>query len=384
MRRSKVNRPLRVLFFAECWGKGGIESFILNSVKAFEDEAVDFSVFTMFSLFEENRDERLLDLHVPLETAFNTRPSRLQGLSRGTKALKDYLSGKEFDVIHINVMNGFGFLYAQIAKEAGVPVRIVHSHNSSSSSKYQGIKQLINGSCRIVYGSAATACLACSDLAGEYLFNSDSFEVIKNSVDTKKFQFDALKRAAIRKQLGVATDATLVGFVGRLVPQKNALFALRVFVELLDRGRNAHFLLIGSGSESKQIEDEITLLNLQNRVTTIPHTNSIESFLSAMDLLLVPSSFEGLPLITVEAQASGLPCLMSEAIPEEAVVIDAAKSKALADGCSSWATASEGILSNESNTAREMYAEQVATAGFGFSSLKESLRSVYSPGGSKQ
>ena len=266
------------------------------------------------------------------------------------------------DAVYINTMNGMGFLYSEIAMKCCVPVRVVHSHNSAFGSGQAAAKAVMHTFGKTFLSGSATACLACSSDAGRYLFGSRRFEVVNNGIDTERFRFDAAARAEIRESFDIPQNAILFGNIGRIAEVKNPLFQIRVFSEILKREPNSYYLMVGEGDLRPQVENLVDELAVRERVIMPGYLPDPAPVYSALDCFLMPSLFEGLAIVSIEAQCSGCAIVCSEALPPEAHVTDAEILVPLSAGEPAWAD--KAVEMARMTTDRDVYASLVHEAGF--------------------
>lgn len=306
----------RVLLYSESWGTGGIESFVMNAIRALAQEPE--YICDVFSTHDSNSgyDAEIREHGGGRYCIFKGyRPNLLKRTIVSAICFNALLKRHHYDVVHINTMNGMGFMYTAIAKHHGVPCRIVHSHNSAFGEGGRAIKSVAHNFGKSAFGGSVTARLACSQAAGEYLFDAKPFVVIKNSIDIDRFRFDVEARDEVRRQLDVPTDAFVFGTVGRLESVKNPLFLVDVLAGLRSSGRNAVLVLVGEGSLRDEITAKTKKLGVSDAVHMPGKTPTPERFLSAMDVFCMPSLFEGAPFSAIEAAANGVPELLSTNIP---------------------------------------------------------------------
>ena len=215
---------------------------------------------------------------------------------------------------------------------------------------------------RLVLGDSATVRLAVSEDAGRYLFGSKPFEVVNNGIDTKRFRFDSAARLRVREQYGIPKDALLFGSVGRIAEAKNPLFQLRVFAEVLKLEPTAFYLLVGDGDLRYQTKELAEELGIINRVIMPGYTTDPAAIYSALDCFLMPSLYEGLAMVCIEAQCSGCPIICSEALPSESRITDAEIQLCLSEGEEAWAR--QAVLLAKTSRNRTHYSIQVTDAGF--------------------
>ena len=228
------------------------------------------------------------------------------------KALKQFYLTNDYKIIHGHVANSAVF-YLGLAKNT--PFKIIHSHNSKASDIFW--KSVRNRILSLRIKSTANLFFACSNDAANFLFGSNTNAVIvNNSIDIGSFIFSQMKRDKKRAELGLS-DEPLIGHIGRFCPQKNPGFIIDVFHEIYKKNKNFRLMLIGSGELYPQIQQKVKKSGLEDAVFFPRITEDISGYLSAMDVFVLPSLFEGIPLTAVEAQASGLPVLLSDKISKD-------------------------------------------------------------------
>lgn len=224
---------------------------------------------------------------------------------------------KEYIAFWFNSNSLANLDYLTYAYRYGIKKRIVHSHNTMETRGivYKVFHQLNKGKARRM----ATDYWACSVDAGKFFFGedivkSDRFHVINNAINLNNFQFNEEKRADWRSKIGIDDNVTLYGNVGRLSYQKNHDFLLHTFKKLVLNSKNVHLILIGTGELEEDIKKQITNLELDNYVSLMGRQFDIPGILQAVDVFLMPSRYEGFPIAAIEAQAAGLPCILSDTI----------------------------------------------------------------------
>ena len=207
---------------------------------------------------------------------------------------------------------------------------------------------------------------ACSIPAGKWLFgkkvvNSNRFKVLKNAIDTKKYTFDYEKRIRIRNEFGITEDAFVVGHVGRFVDVKNHTFLIDIFKEITNKNNNAILLLVGEGELKASIKNKAISLGLSNKVVFTGLRDDIPNILSAMDVFVFPSLFEGLGIVAVEAQAAGLHTICADTIPSEARITDLFHYISLNEPAEKWA---DSIKKYDNGYKRENMQNEIVKAGY--------------------
>ena len=237
---------------------------------------------------------------------------RLDGIIRYMKELISLIKRNKYQVVHIHGNSHTVILELVSAWIAGCKIRIVHSHNTTCSIP------LIHRILTPIFNLFYTHGIACGKEAGYWMFGRKPFTVFNNGVNTDIFAFNKRTRDLYRQELGVQEENILVGHVGLFNEQKNHSFLIKVFRELYNKDRRYRLLLIGDGELRPMIAELVNELGLKNAVCFTGSIPNVADYLNAIDLILMPSLYEGLPLALVEQQANGLKCIVSDAISKEA------------------------------------------------------------------
>ncbi len=270
-----------------------------------------------------------------------------------------FFKKNRFDVLYYNTCDIVSIDLLRFAKKAGIPVRIIHSHNTGNQENRGVLHRYAEKMNRKKLSLYATDMFACSKQAGEWMFKSKKFLVIKNGIDLNKYAFSERARAEMRGNLGLA-DEPVIGCVGRLDPQKNPLFTVEIAKEICRLNPKAHIVMIGDGELREQVLNAISKYKLEDCVHLLGARDDVYKWYSAFDCLVMPSFFEGLPFVLVEAQASGLPCVVSSAVSEEANIADTIEYISLEKSSHDWA---EAVLEN-CRKSRIDSAQKLVDAGY--------------------
>ena len=294
------------------------------------------------------------------------------------RAYRDFFREHPYEVIHIDTDGFHRTVELFAAKRAGIRKRILHAHNTEAEVAGRlggsGFSRRLG---QWLYTMLATDCLACSDKAGEWLFGSGGRKpvtLLKNGIDVERFRFDAQKREQIRHQLGLE-GKKVIGHVGRFEKQKNHRLLLSVFRILNERDPDCRLLLIGDGSLRQEIMEEARRTQLDHAILFTGNIDHVEAYYQAMDVFLLPSLHEGLALVAVEAQCSGLPCLMADTVSPQTKLTDACSFLSLDGGPEPWAEKAAEMLRTPRE--RETGAWEVTEAGYDIRSSAEKLREIY-------
>lgn len=308
----------RLLIYAEEWGIGGIENFILNSLSCIDRNKITVDLLTATSntsVFDSRLSEYGVQRYVACGD--KSKVSYLTRTLRASSALKDLLRKNNYDVVHIHVMNAVGLRIAKIAKQMGVQSVIVHSHNTDVGVRLQLLKRLVHCLARIRYGKYPDFKLACSIPAGLHMYVDGDFLVLKNGIDIARFRYSDELRRKLRSELEIGEFEFVIGCVARQTIEKNLSLLLYVLKSVLDRGIDARLLLAGNGVEHERLIELATELRVLSRVSFLDADTDVASVNSALDVYCLPSLFEGnaAPIATLEAVAAELDCLLSENVP---------------------------------------------------------------------
>ncbi len=305
------------MVFGMTSGYGGVESFIMNYYRHIDRTQLQFD-FLVY-----NREPAYADEIRKLGGRIFVIPGRKKNPFACKKNIMRILSQTPYCAVWSNLCYMSDIIALQCAKRIGVPRRIIHAHNSvNMSGKINGWLHNRN---RTRIFRIATDFWACSKAAGEYFYpvsilESDRFQVIPNAIEVDRYAFNKEIRVQKRQEMGLQGQL-VVGNVGRLHFQKNQKFLLDIFAQLHKRRPNSTLLIAGEGELRPELEQKIEELQLKDSVRLLGNRSDIAELMQAMDVFVLPSLFEGLGIVLIEAQAAGLPCFASaDVIPVEAKV----------------------------------------------------------------
>lgn len=328
----------RVLHVLAGLGSGGAESVIMNWYRNIDRSKVQFD-FLIRS--EENiySDEiSRLGGHVYVMPEFPKH--YIANYIETDKFFKN--NAVNYDAVHVHANALLYVNIFNIAKKYGIKKLVIHSHNSSTVSKLFMPIHLFN---RLRIKRLANVYFACSDEAGKWAFGSN-YKIINNGIDVERFKFLEVERKRIREELGIDKNTFVLCNVGRFVEVKNQEYTLKVFQEYNKINPNSELILVGTGPLFDKCKMLSTEMNLDKKIHFLGVRKDIPDILSASDLFVFPSVYEGLPLALVEAQANGLYCLASNLISDEVGLTDSIKFLSIYDGPDKWC---EKIKSNSTD-----------------------------------
>lgn len=288
---------IRILHIVTSLSASGVPSVIYNFYSHMDRSLVHFDFVAIPSDVEHTykaKFEQLGSKVFYMPKKYSGRPLFLYHLMKEGK----------YDIVHSHIELASA-IYLSIAKAAGVKVRIAHAHMA-----FLPYTKFNHKCLRYILNHVATLKMGCSKDAIKGLFGIESGIVLHNAIDTSKFKYDPLMREKYRKEFGIA-QKTVIGFVGRLTFQKNIFYLLDVFNAYQKSNENSVLLIVGDGEEKGNFLEKVKELHLVDKVMFLGSRNDVPSLMMAMDCLLLPSRWEGLGMVLVEAQATGLKCYTS-------------------------------------------------------------------------
>ena len=289
-----------------------------------------------------------------------------------------FLKRNSYDIVHINENLPATAAYTLVCKAAGIPNVIVHSHNDLSHQSFSVIQSIKYRLSRIVISNFSDYRFACSDVAGKWFYGDStnhikSYALVKNGIAVETYRFSSIVRGNYREKLQIQGKFVL-GHVGRFYPQKNHSFLLKIFKELVQHEPNAVLLLIGDGPRKEDIVQKVQQMGLREKVLFLGIRKDVAQILQAMDCFCLPSLHEGLPLVAIEAQASGLPIICSTNVTREVMITKNCFFCSLEANPLVWV---KEILEHRNVVQREKGASEVISAGFDSKDVAKKLGAFY-------
>lgn len=321
----------RVLIYGMTNNLGGIESYIMTLLEEAGDR-IQFDFVTDFpSIAREEvlRERGCRIFYIPAKSkgVFAHRRAFL-------KILKEH---PELRTVYFNVLDAGSAITMQVAKSAGRRV-VVHSHNNSTE------KVLLHKMMKPVLNLIATARFACSEQAAEFMFGHRDAVIVPNAIDAEHFAYDPEKRRRLRAELGISPETAVILHVGRLSLQKNPFRLLQIFEAFHQRRPDSVLLWTGTGELADEVHDAAGKSPARDAVRFLGLREDIADLYSAADLFLLPSKYEGLGIVLIEAQSSGLPSLASSVVPAAAGLTDSLEYFDLEKSDEEWAKKLESML----------------------------------------
>ena len=358
-----MTEPIRILqVFAEM-NRGGAETMIMNLYRHIDRERIqfDFIVHTQEKCAFDEEIEKLGGRIYKVPKYVGTNHFSYKN------AWKDFFkSHSDYTIIHGHVRSTAS-IYLKIAKRYNLTT-IAHSHSISSGS---GIKAVIKDVFQLPIRHISDYFLACSETAGQWLFGdkvvaSNKFKILNNAIDVEEFTFNNQIREAIRHDYGIE-DKLVIGHVGRFHSAKNHEFLIDIFKNIHNKFEDSVLLLVGDGFLKESIQEKVRNEGIEDNVIFAGVRSDVADIYQGMDLFLFPSLFEGLGIVVVEAQAAGLNCIVSNQIPDEAIITNLVEKVSLVKSPEDWAE----VVLKKINYKRKDTSELLKASGY---DIKDSVK----------
>lgn len=359
-------------------GTGGITSLVLNICEHMDREKVNFD-YLVYRDEKEYNEERAIALGGKKLVANNTdaKNSFMKFWLKFYRTYKLFKKEKP-DAFHINASTPYDTLIGIAAKAAGVKKVIVHSHNASSSGTSK-LKKVIYKATKFMMSLYTDAYFTCSTEAAEYMFpksvlKKKKYTMIKNGIKSERFVFNEDKRSELREKNNL-TNSFVIGNIGRMEKQKNQSFLLDVVAELVKIKPETKLLLIGIGRLEGELKEKAKKLGIENNVIFYGASQNVNELMLAMDMFVMTSFHEGLPVVGIEAQATGLPCVLADTITKEVKVSDSVEFVSLSKSAAEWANDIVMLSNKEIDRANGIVS--VEKSGFTIEAVAKDLENRY-------
>ena len=343
---------------------GGLTSVMMNYWRSMDKTGLSFDFASTNQV-----DSLLYEEISKAGCQYFQLPSRKQVLKYFLRVRK---LCKGYDIVHVHANSATSVIELMAAMMAGVPKRIHHNHTSKTQ------HPLLNKILYPVFKHSYTDAVACSDAAGEWLFGKGNYIVLPNAIDIDKYKYDLEVRKQVRNELKIEEDVFVVGHIGKFMDAKNHEFLIKVFANYHSKHPLSVLLLVGDGEWRVRVEKWVDESGCADSIILAGLRSDISAVVQAFDVFVFPSIYEGLPLTTLEAQASGLPCIISSNVTKAVAIGRDVVMKDLADGVESWAFAIEGVEHSESRKERcEQNYKSITAAHFNIKCEANNLLQLY-------
>ena len=369
-----MNKPIRILQAFVARDGGGLTAYIAQNYRNIDCSLVQFDFLTY------DEDE------LPMEKEFIGRGARFYRVPRPTHifsfiaALKKIFRDTSYEAVHLNLSYA-NIVTIALTKICGAKKIIIHSHSTfidDSRAPMRFMKTIVHKTGRMMLPCLCDYFFACSDLAGKWMFGdrvigSKSYRIAKNAIDLARYKYDENQRSITRKSLGIADSTLVVGNIGRLCYQKNQEFLIEIFSALSNMREDSALLIAGTGPNEPAVKSLARRLGIGDKILFLGKRDDAASLYQAMDVFVLPSRFEGLPIVGIEAQAAGLPCVMSDAVTSETAITGLVTFLPLDAGPKLWA---DKII-NAANSSRISTEEEMKSAGYDIGTASKAMENFY-------
>ena len=329
---SKMKRMLCIL---SGMNVGGAETFLMKLYRN-----IDRSKYQMDFCINNQENQAYEDEIMGLGGMLFRVPCKTEDFRAFRKRLFAVIKSNGYKYVLRIAANGMGFYDLKIAHDAGARVCAVRTSSAGGDLSLKA--KLANFLGRRLYGRYVNVKIAPSDLAAIHTFGKDAYlqnevTMLRNALDLDLFKFDKTARSDIRMRFKIPENARVVGHVGQLRIEKNQAFLIKAFSKLCKFTSNTYLLLVGDGDQARELRQLVVDLRLSDNVVFAGAQQDVSTFLSAMDVFVLPSFYEGMPNAVIEAQATGLKCIVSDTITREANITGLVEFLPLGKGCEYWA-----------------------------------------------
>ena len=359
-----MSEPIRVLQVVTYMGRGGLETMLMNYYRNIDRNKVQFDFLT-------HRDERW-----DYDDEIESLGGKIYHLPKLNPFSKSYLNAldkffkehKEYQIVHCH-QDCLSGVVLKVAKKNGVRFTIAHAHSASQD---KNLKYFIKVLAKKNIKKYSDKMFACGEEAGKWMFETDNFEVLNNAIDTDLYTYNKEKADKVKKEFGIE-NKFVIGHVGRFNYPKNHKFIIDVFNEVQKVKEDSVLMLVGDGDLRSEIEQKVQDLGLSDKVIFTGVRSDVNELMQGMDMFLFPSLYEGLPVTMVEAQASGLKCIISDKVPLECKMTENVEVVKLEESPQKWA---KEVLKYEKYE-RQNTKEEIVKANFDIKANAKYLQEFY-------
>lgn len=366
---------LRILHIGMSPNPGGVENFVMNIYRNIDRSKIQFDFLLDHNASKIAYEDEIISLGGKIYRSYYRRK---EFFKKGRKSIKTFFKQHpEITGVHMhaNTIHPM-FKVLEVAKKMGIKVRILHSHNSNYMTKLKLKDKLYEKCARKKLDYITTNLLACSEEAGKWMFHTNNFQVIKNGIDVDRFNFNQKIRNKTRQELGLSENF-VIGHVGRMNYQKNPIYLLEVFKCIHQKDNNSRLLYVGDGDEKDKVKKYIKDNSLEGKVILAGAVKDTYKYFCAMDVFFLPSRFEGLGIVLLEAQANGLKCYTTDMVPKETNIIGNVEYIGLSVEKEKWA---EEILKGKNEKRKEDVIKFFEQAEYDIKSTVKEIQKIYSMG----
>lgn len=363
-----MSEPIRVLQVVTHMNRGGLETMLMNYYRRIDRESVQFDFLT-HRPYDGDYGEEIQQLGGKIYHLSKLNP--FSG-SYKRELRRFFETHPEYRIVHVH-QDCLSGVVLRVAKECGIKARIAHSHTANQD---RNLKYFIKRYYMRMIPTYATKLFACSAEAGNWMFRGADFQILNNAIHAKNYIYSPNIREKNREEFGIGQKALVIGHVGRFSPPKNHPFLIDIFARIQQMEPFAKLLLVGNDRDENaaKIKEKVDDLGLRDSVIFTGLRSDVADLMQAMDVFVFPSNYEGLGIVAIEAQASGLPCLISDKVPIECKLTDLVQQLPLSAGADAWA---EMAITAAKETVRRDTSAAIKAAGFDIEENASWLQEYY-------
>ena len=356
---------------------GGVEAVVMNWYRNIDREKIQFDFLASHDGAPIAYEQEIIDMGGHIYREYYGRKEK--PFIAGKYIQKIFENDPSIMGVHMNLNTLEYITPLRLAKRHKLPVKIAHSHNAGNLNANDKLEtrlmQMLN---KKILQAPQYQKYGCSKEACKYMFGNAKSLVIHNAIQLEKYKYNEKNRKKLREQYKIDKDTVVIGFVGRIQYQKNPVFIIRVFKEFCEKNKNSKLVLIGTGPLENECKAIVQKLKLNDKVLFLGMKKETSSFYSMFDAFLFPSLFEGLGVVLVEAQANGLPCLVSDVIPDEVMLTPLVEKEKLSGSSQRWAEHLVRMLDEKKYDRKpDDYFEKIALAGYDITKEAKRLEDIY-------
>lgn len=354
---------------------GGMETYLMSQYRKLDKEYVQYD---FVNLSEEDQMAFSEEIEKNGSKIYSVPKRKYHPFLHYYEMMKIlFYNRKKYKFIVLNTCHLYYIFPLFFAKFMQIPNRIIHSHNSNDEIKISFFRKILININKMLMHFSVTDYWACSEIAGKWMFRNRNFRVIHNAINVSDFVYNESIRQKVRTQLGLLKDEFVIGHVGRFSYQKNHDFLIDIFNEIHKVLPEAVLVLIGDAVDDKsylnEAKQKVKELNLEENVRFLGMRNDVPEIMQAMDCFILPSRFEGLPLVGIEAQVAGLPCYFSDTITKEVKITNLVNFLSLKEKPQIWA---EKIIKNK-DFKRKSDLDEIIKAGYDINTEIKKIENFY-------
>lgn len=357
---------------------GGVEAVVMNWYRNIDRTKIQFDFLTRHDGPKIAYEQEILDMGGHIYREYYGRKEK--PFMAGKYIQKIFERDPSIKGVHMNVNSLEYITPARLAERMGLPIRIVHAHTAGDFNNNERIetrlmqkinKKILQSPCYQKYGCSKDAC--------NYMFGEENnTTVIHNAIELGKFRYNEEKRKSLRKKYDIKDDMIVIGFVGRIEYQKNPIFLIKIFEEFYKMNHDSRLVLVGTGMLEEECKNLIRKSGLEDKILFLGMQKETADYYSMFDVFLFPSLFEGLGVVLVEAQANGLPCLVSSGIPDEVMITPLIEKHTLSDTPQQWAQHLIRMVNGKiKDRKQDNYSDQITLAGYDIKEEVKRLENIY-------